>query len=391
MSSTPRPKWIIDCDPGCDDAVALALAAQKLPQDARVEVLTVAGNVSVDLTTWNARRVIAECQKQWKVHRGCGRSLSGEAVPAASVHGRDGLGDIPIGVAGKAEPPSKLPPQFTAVRRLRELVEGAAPFVIVCTGPLTNLATAFNLMSASQHKAFWDNCQSCVIMGGSFRAAGNITTAAEFNCHFDPVALQAVLESWRAVQQRGQDSKIYFVTLDVTETVGIPIPNPADHTHVPGETSPAAVFLGAALRKYGQFHARFCQRPQSADGKNYGIAPFKEDNYLRERVKGASGAKYLAPFCYLHDPLAVWAALNLDGKAKDVWVANSISVDAVPGPNRGRILIHKGHSDSPTRLLTLGTKVKWMDPNRFTPLQNEFVNEIKTLLGMQKADGKNGN
>ena len=389
MSSTPRPKWIIDCDPGCDDAVALALAAQKVPQDTTVDVLTVAGNVGVDLTTWNAWRVIAECQKQWNVHRGCRRSLSGEAVPAASVHGRDGLGDIPIGVAGKAEPLSKLPSLSTAVRRLREIVDEAAPFVIVCTGPLTNLATAFNLMSTSQHKAFWNNCQRCVIMGGSFKAAGNITAAAEFNCHFDPIALHSVLESWREVQQ-GDEPKIHFVPLDVTETVGIPIPDPAQHTVTPGETSPAAVFLGAALRKYGQFHARFCQRPRTEDGTDYGIGNFEEEKYLRERVKGASGAKYLAPFCYLHDPLAVWAALNLDSKAKDLWETNSISVDTVPGPNRGRILIHKGPSYNPTRLLTLGTKVKWMDPRRVTQgIRDDFVNEIKTLLGMPAGD-KNG-
>ena len=47
-----RP-FIIDCDPGIDDAVALFLAASREEFDIRA-VTSVAGNVNIDLTTQNA-------------------------------------------------------------------------------------------------------------------------------------------------------------------------------------------------------------------------------------------------------------------------------------------------------------------------------------------------
>ena len=46
-----KPKIILDCDPGHDDAVAIMVAAQLTEI---LGITTVSGNVSVDLTTENA-------------------------------------------------------------------------------------------------------------------------------------------------------------------------------------------------------------------------------------------------------------------------------------------------------------------------------------------------
>lgn len=115
--------WIIDCDPGCEDALALALLATStdLPVDTTVEVLTVAGNVGVDSTTGNACRVVAACGKHWQIYRGCNGSLAGEVVPAASVHGRDGLGDVPNNAFGVKPQSHNL--KMSAVQRLVELAQ----------------------------------------------------------------------------------------------------------------------------------------------------------------------------------------------------------------------------------------------------------------------------
>ncbi|WP_198009052.1 nucleoside hydrolase, partial [Saccharomonospora saliphila] len=53
-------RLIIDTDPGVDDAVALALAALSEDVDL-LGVTTVFGNVGVETTTRNARRVLALC------------------------------------------------------------------------------------------------------------------------------------------------------------------------------------------------------------------------------------------------------------------------------------------------------------------------------------------
>lgn len=384
MSCIPNksePLWIIDCDPGCDDAIALGLAAQELG-DAEVVVLTVAGNVGVELTTWNACRIMAACNKPWPVFRGCGHSLSGEAVPAASVHGRDGLGDVPNNsLPGKIRPPERQ----SAVEFLLMCAKDGKQFVLVCTGPLTNLATALNLMSSSEQHTFWSNCHYCVVMGGAFEVPGNITAGAEFNVHFDPVALHIVLESWREASDVMKLTPIHIVPLDVTETVGIPLTFAES-----GKRSIAlradTAFLRAALRKYGLFHAWFCQRPRAdfGAGPRFGIVDFVEEEFLNERMAGKSGLKHLNPFCFLHDPLAVWMALQLVNRENrdNLWVKWQISVDTHHGPSRGRISQHRRRvsRDNPSRLPAMGTLVKWLHPRLFTLKAEGFVNRVESLL-----------
>ncbi|HHO55981.1 MAG TPA: ribonucleoside hydrolase, partial [Trueperaceae bacterium] len=46
-----KPKIILDCDPGHDDAVAIIFAAKHCDI---LGITTVSGNVSLDLTTHNA-------------------------------------------------------------------------------------------------------------------------------------------------------------------------------------------------------------------------------------------------------------------------------------------------------------------------------------------------
>ncbi len=378
--------WIIDCDPGCDDAVALALAASQLPEETKVELLTVAGNVSVELTTWNALRVLAACGKSWRVYRGTNSSLSGEAVPAASVHGRDGLGDVPNNVFG-VEP--RRPEPESAVRRLVELGSDTRKFVLVCTGPLTNLASALSLMSPEKQRDFWRRCQICVVMGGAFETHGNITASAEFNTHFDPVSTHLVLESWRVVRIGQVDwlRPIHFVPLDITEKVGIPLHAINTHSSVKG-CSPASRFLLAALRKYGLFHSRSCIRPRDKNGLVFDIKEFEVRPYLEERVAGKTGLTHLGSFCYLHDPLAMWVALNHRRRGFDRWWSDAqVAMDISPGVGRGRFIRHSMEKlqDGPSRASILGTKVKWLDPKKFGAAKRvEFVSCIKQLLGISQ-------
>lgn len=386
-NKSKHSKWIIDCDPGCDDAIALAMAASRLKSD-DVEVLTVAGNVDVDLTTWNARRILSACKVEgWKVFRGCGASLSGEAIPAASVHGRDGLGDVPNN-AFDIRPSRE--ESDSAVRRYRMLAEKREPFVLVCTGPLTNLASALNLMNRETQREFWKLCELCVVMGGAFETYGNITSTAEFNTHFDPVATHLVLESWRRFDEdrslKDAASKpIHFVPLDITEQVAIPL-HEADKGPQDAK-SVGAGFLLATLRKYGVFHARNCVRPA---GMKFGLRSWDQTEYLKARVSGESGLKQLGSFCYLHDPLAMWVALNRKTKRFDGWWGDAtVSMDITPGPGRGQLILEqdKRSQGVVSRVGTTGTKVRWLDPKRFKAAQRlQFVACVKILLGLGRPE-----
>lgn len=375
------PKWVIDCDPGCDDAIALAMAVTRLKKET-VEVLTVAGNVDVDLTTWNALRILSACcaPKTWKVYRGCGSSLSCEAIPAASVHGRDGLGDVPNN-AFNTRLSAKAKGKDSAVARYRKLASGKMPFVLVCTGPLTNLASALNLMDRETQIGFWGSCELCVVMGGAFESYGNITATAEFNMHFDPVACHLVLESWRRFDEIAPDKHrpIHFVPLDITEKVAIPL-HEADRGPENAE-SQGAGFILAALRKYGVFHAKNCLRPEELE---FGLSALDQKEYLKARVQGESGLKQLGPFCFLHDPLALWVTLNrTDSKFDNWWKDATVFMDITPGPGRGQLIMEqdKKNLNVASRVGATGTRVRWLRPGEFDR-QLKFVEDVKALLGL---------
>ena len=65
---------IVDCDPGLDDAVAIALA-RSASDLVIAAVTTVAGNAGIEMVTHNELGIIAALGGGIPVHRGCARSL----------------------------------------------------------------------------------------------------------------------------------------------------------------------------------------------------------------------------------------------------------------------------------------------------------------------------
>ena len=179
-------RLIIDTDPGVDDAHALLLALAH--PDVKVEAITtVSGNVSIDLTTANALKILDVAEKDIPVYRGCDRPLINIPEYATYVHGTDGLGDCGISVSkmlAKAE---------HAVHALIRLAnENPGELTLVAIGPLTNLAVALRLDSDLPHKF-----KQLVIMGGAIYSKGNAgSLTAEFNIHADPEAAHIVFSTW---------------------------------------------------------------------------------------------------------------------------------------------------------------------------------------------------
>jgi purine nucleosidase len=88
-------KIIIDCDPGIDDAVAIFLALASRDDIEVLGVTCVNGNVGLDKTHMNARRIVTAAQRlDIPVLRGIPRPILAPASLASSSHGLDGLGDI---------------------------------------------------------------------------------------------------------------------------------------------------------------------------------------------------------------------------------------------------------------------------------------------------------
>ncbi|NMO91234.1 nucleoside hydrolase [Actinomycetospora sp. TBRC 11914] len=176
---------IVDTDPGVDDAFALAVAARSPEIDLRA-VTTVHGNVTVDRTTDNARRLLGTFGRaDVPVGRGADRPLVHLlGRRSAGIHGTDGLG----GRAADFGPPVD-ESSLRAVALMASVIEASEePVVIAAIGPLTNIAT---LLSARPDLE--ESIARFVLMGGSIGYGGNVSAAAEFNVWADPEAARRVL------------------------------------------------------------------------------------------------------------------------------------------------------------------------------------------------------
>ena len=172
---------IHDCDPGIDDALAIAFAAGS-PEIDLAGLTTVAGNVELAKTTANALAVASFVGLgSVPVTAGCGTPLLRPALHAGHVHGESGLGGAVLPA------PARIAEAGHAIDYIIETA-AAAPgeITLVATGPLTNIGLA---LRREPRLASW--VRDFVIMGGS-ASRGNVTPAAEFNIWADPEAAAIV-------------------------------------------------------------------------------------------------------------------------------------------------------------------------------------------------------
>lgn len=173
---------VIDTDPGIDDlfAVLMALGSEQLSVRA---LLSTCGNVGIEHTTRNLLGIAALANRSdIPVYRGAERPISGELVSAGHVHGEDGIG-------GAELPQSPVPPAGDAIAFLTKEYAAVSETVVVCLGPMTNLA-----MALQADASLASHIPHVVAMGGGF-SRGNVTPHAEFNIWCDPVAAAIVFAS----------------------------------------------------------------------------------------------------------------------------------------------------------------------------------------------------
>ncbi|MFB4277139.1 MULTISPECIES: nucleoside hydrolase [unclassified Nonomuraea] len=199
-------KVLIDCDPGIDDALALALAAGSTGSLDLVGVTTVGGNVDLPLTTANALALREFLQMgDVPVTPGSAGALMRRTVRATAVHGLTGLGDVVLPA------PVRGPSEGHAVDFIVETLRAApGEITLVAVGPLTNIALA---VRREPRVVEW--ARDLVIMGGSY-TRGNHNPAAEFNMLADPEAAAIVFEAGWTVKMLGLD-----VTLSAVVTSAV--------------------------------------------------------------------------------------------------------------------------------------------------------------------------
>ncbi len=182
----PR-KVIIITDPGQDQAVAILMALAAPEHFEILGIVTSAGNISLDFTQKNARKLIELAGRtDVPVFAGCPRPIHRKLVTAEHVHG-------PTGLDGSDLPEPIVPLQEEhgvdfIIRTLRQLPAGSV--TIFSESPLTNLAMA--LIKAPD---IAEKISEIVMMAGAYFEVGNITPSAEFNIYVDPKAADIVLRS----------------------------------------------------------------------------------------------------------------------------------------------------------------------------------------------------
>ena len=228
--TAPRPAIILDCDPGHDDALAIAVAGRHTEL---LGITTVAGNVPLPLTTRNALALVAVLGLDVPVHVGSPRPLVAEPRTAEFIHGASGL-DGPDLPADLPEPASR-----DAVGFIVDTVRARPGQVwLVATGPLTNVALA---LRAAPDLA--DGLAGISIMGGGI-PWGNVTPAAEFNVLVDPEAADVVFRS---------GTRLLMAGLNVTHQWMVGPPVVARLREHGGH---ASAFCADVLTFYGEAYAR---------------------------------------------------------------------------------------------------------------------------------------
>lgn len=182
MRAKTRTHLLIDCDPGLDDAIAIALAACA-PEIEIDAITTVAGNAEIARVTDNALSIAAALGLKSPVYAGAAAPMRVKPTYATMIWGGDGSLDV--------KRPRRGAMTQGAGEFLEEYLEQAAEdSVIACLiAPMTNLAHVLNRKPALARKF-----SRLLIMGGAL-GAGNATPSAELNVWFDPHAAQRVLQS----------------------------------------------------------------------------------------------------------------------------------------------------------------------------------------------------
>lgn len=266
MSPTPV---LLDCDPGIDDALAIAyLVAEHLAGRTELTGLVcTAGNVGLHDTVANALAWLDLAgAPDLPVAAGASGPVAVPHVLTPETHGPRGAGHAELTTTTRSVDPRE---------GARLWVDAARAYpgelLGIVTGPSSTLARALEMEPALPRLM-----AGLVVMGGAFRGhPGNTTPVSEWNVDVDPEAADLVCRAWE--QARATDPAVptpLWCGLDLTERA-VWTPDRSARLLSAADT-PLTRALCEALRFYFEFH-------------------------------DSVGEGYLAQ---VHDPFVAWMALH---------------------------------------------------------------------------------
>lgn len=194
-----RP-FLIDCDTGTDDAIAI-MAALGCPQVEVRAVTSVNGNVSENFTSQNNLDLLEYLGRtDIPVAHGAIRPLLSGIVNdegGTGTHGKTGMGTVVLPHAQH----SHFDPRVASELIYETALACKGELELLVIGPMTNIA-----ISLCNHRDLAGLIKHIWFMGGAARG-GNVLPTAEFNIWVDPEAAHIVA---------GSGTPMTMVGLDVT-------------------------------------------------------------------------------------------------------------------------------------------------------------------------------
>jgi purine nucleosidase len=247
---------LLDVDTGIDDSIALLYAAAS-PDVELVAVTCSAGNIDARQVAENTRAVL-ELAGRPDVEVALGREtpLVRPLVTTPETHGPKGIGYAELPPAARP-----LSARFGPDVIIEEARRRPGELTLVTLGPLTNLALA-----VLREPALPTLLRCWVLMGGSYRSAGNTAPTTEWNISVDPDAARICIAAFARAEvvaarlAAGREPLPLALGLDVTERAKL-LPERLAALYARAGATPITNrvlrYLDDALRFYMEFHGRY--------------------------------------------------------------------------------------------------------------------------------------
>lgn len=189
MKELKKINCIIDCDPGVDDTVAIALSLYDEVMDIKL-ITTLNGNLDLETVTRNTLHVL-EKFKRTDIPLAKGAAVPmGQSMPNASfIHQKNGMGGY--------NPPEKVdlqPIDKPAVEAMYEVIKQHPNDInIIALGPHTNVGQLIKTHPDVVEMVNHIYCEGCAAYGNKIEK--NWGKYISFNASSDALALKIVMES----------------------------------------------------------------------------------------------------------------------------------------------------------------------------------------------------